>query len=215
MVWDLDQIFFALLMRFYLFLCCTVDGASVVMFSSCLSVCACVNCAYVHSWEEHFCWLFHRLSFCIFSAVICVVNYACYPPVFQHNLEVSFILCCTDDYVNGESALYLYNQVQRLVVELSYTVGSDCTNIDCISDHCISAWPVVIAISLDCSLVSYYTMFTRLTRNGGTRHLPPPRRRTRQLLSGRGGYARRQTSCGLDAKRQTAVSRVSEPAVSR
>ena len=63
--------------------------------------------------------------------------------------------------------------------------------------------------------ISLYTMYTRLTCNGGTRHLPPPRRRTRQLLSGRGGCARGQTSCGLDAKRQTAVSRASEPAVSR
>jgi len=179
----------------------------VFELSVCLCVCDLCICAFVGG---ALLLAFHRLSFCIFSAVICVVNYACYPPVFQHNLEVSFILCCTDDYVNGKSALYLYNQVQRLVVELSYTVGSDCTNIDCISDHCISAWPVVIAISLDCSLVSYYTVFTRLTRNGGTRHLPPPRRCTRQLLSGRGGCARGQTSCGLDAKRQQWVESVSQ-----
>ena len=55
----------------------------------------------------------------------------------------------------------------------------------------------------------------KVDAQGGTRHLPPHRRRTRELLSGRGGYARGQTSCDLDAKRQTAVSRVSEPAVSR
>jgi len=60
----------------------------------------------------------------------------------------------------------------------------------------------------------YYTKFTRLTCKG-LDICPLPCRRTRQLLSGRSGCARGQTSCGLDAKRQTAVTRVSEPAVSR
>ena len=55
----------------------------------------------------------------------------------------------------------------------------------------------------------------KLDMQGGTRHLPPPRRRTLQLLSGRGGCTSGQTSLGIDAKRQTAGSRVSEPAVSR
>ena len=63
-------------------------------------------------------------------------------------------------------------------------------------------------------LISVYYVYT-VDAQTGTRHLTPPRRRTRQLLSGRVGCARGQTSCGLDAKRQTAVSRVSEPAVSR
>jgi len=63
-------------------------------------------------------------------------------------------------------------------------------------------------------LVSVYYVHN-FDAQGGTRHLPPPRRRTRQLLSGRGGCARGQTSCGLDAKRRTAASRVSEPAASR
>ena len=60
-----------------------------------------------------------------------------------------------------------------------------------------------------------YNYVHKVDVQGGTRHLPLPWRRTRQLLSGRGGCEREQTSCGLDAKRQTAVSRVSEPAVSR
>ena len=49
-------------------------------------------------------------------------------------------------------------------------------------------------------------MYTRLTRKAALD------RRTRQLLPGRGGCARGQTFCGLDAKRQTAVSRVNETA---
>jgi len=48
----------------------------------------------------------------------------------------------------------------------------------------------------------------------GTRHLPPPRRHMQQLHPGRGGCSRGQTSC-VCAKRQTAVSRVSETSVSR
>jgi len=64
------------------------------------------------------------------------------------------------------------------------------------------------------TIISIYYVH-KVDAQGGTRHLPPPRRRTRELLSGRGGCARGQTSCGLDAKRQT-VSRVSDqPAVSR
>jgi len=56
------------------------------------------------------------------------------------------------------------------------------------------------------------TMYTSLTRKGGTRHLCCayscpycPLRRTRQLLSGTGGCAMGQTSCGLDAMSQRAV----------
>jgi len=55
-------------------------------------------------------------------------------------------------------------------------------------------------------------MYTSLTRKGGTRHLCCayscpycPLRRTRQLLSGTGGCAMGQTSCGLDAMSQRAV----------
>jgi len=36
----------------------------------------------------------------------------------------------------------------------------------------------------------------------GTRHLPPPRRRTRQLLSGRGGCARGQMSASVSQQQQ-------------
>ena len=38
--------------------------------------------------------------------------------------------------------------------------------------------------------ISIYYVHKLDARNGGTRHLPPPRRRTRQLLSGSGGCAR-------------------------
>ena len=37
---------------------------------------------------------------------------------------------------------------------------------------------------------------------GGTRHLPPPRRRTRQLLSGRRGCARGQMSASVSEQQQ-------------